>query len=503
MKNIYVVVVLLSLCSFNNSLSSNEVADEVLLENEELFLDDEGPLDDQGSLNTAETLAIIENSTFDQLMMTSQNIATNADYKKITQKLLDKIGARSFADTQRVNEHSNRALTFRDKTMRFSFDKIGKEPGNGFPLYISLHGGGHVERGVNDWQWELMKSYYRDGIKTGIHVATRGISDTWDMHFLPESYALYARLIENMILYENVDPNRVYILGFSAGGDAVYQIAPRFADRLAGANMSAGHSNSVDLTNLQNLPFLIQMGENDTSVNRNKDSVTRHIKLKELKAKHEGYPHELFLHKEGSHNSWRDDHPNGSYQVILKDPTAWLNSGDGSTIKKNTNAVHWLDRYKREAYPKKIVWNPQASAPYHVNETSNYLDTPEARKQIGAYGKISYWLDVNNNPREKLVGQIIATYHRAGLFQGSNRIDIIAIEDGVNLRILLNTTMVNFAKPIDIAVKGKIIAQVNLKPSLNVMMRTLLERGDPSYSFQAEINLTAHGFENWIYTQHD
>jgi poly(3-hydroxybutyrate) depolymerase len=34
-----------------------------------------------------------------------------------------------------------------------------------------------------------------------------------------ESYPLYDRLITNMVLFEGVDPERVYLLGFSAGGD--------------------------------------------------------------------------------------------------------------------------------------------------------------------------------------------------------------------------------------------------------------------------------------------
>ena len=42
---------------------------------------------------------------------------------------------------------------------------------------------------------------------------------------------MYDRLIENMILFENVDPNRVYFLGYSAGGDGVYQIAPRLVEK--------------------------------------------------------------------------------------------------------------------------------------------------------------------------------------------------------------------------------------------------------------------------------
>jgi hypothetical protein len=64
--------------------------------------------------------------------------------------------------------------------------------------------------------------YYRDCVDHGIVVAPRGCQDTWDLHFCGPSFALYDRLIENMICFLDVDPDKVYILGFSAGGDGVY-----------------------------------------------------------------------------------------------------------------------------------------------------------------------------------------------------------------------------------------------------------------------------------------
>jgi poly(3-hydroxybutyrate) depolymerase len=33
---------------------------------------------------------------------------------------------------------------------------------------------------------------------------------------------MYERLIENMIIFRGVNPNKVYILGYSAGGDGTY-----------------------------------------------------------------------------------------------------------------------------------------------------------------------------------------------------------------------------------------------------------------------------------------
>jgi poly(3-hydroxybutyrate) depolymerase len=36
---------------------------------------------------------------------------------------------------------------------------------------------------------------------------------------------MFARLIEDLIVLEDVNPDRVYLLGYSAGGDGVYQLA--------------------------------------------------------------------------------------------------------------------------------------------------------------------------------------------------------------------------------------------------------------------------------------
>jgi len=148
--------------------------------------------------------------------------------------------------------------------MRFLMEQKGEPDENGlYPLYITLHGGGDWTPEDNDGQWFGMFQYYKEAVQNGIYVACRGITDTWDLHFRPESYPLYDRLIQAMISLYRADPNRVYLLGFSAGGDGVYQITPRMADRFAAANMSSGHPNGISLRNLLNCPFSIQVGVRD------------------------------------------------------------------------------------------------------------------------------------------------------------------------------------------------------------------------------------------------
>ena len=67
-----------------------------------------------------------------------------------------------------------------------------------------------------------------------------------------------------------MDPNKVYYTGYSAGGDGVYKLAPRNADKLAGAAMCAGFPNGASVLSLRNIFFSIQVGADDTPYNRNK-----------------------------------------------------------------------------------------------------------------------------------------------------------------------------------------------------------------------------------------
>ena len=57
-----------------------------------------------------------------------------------------------------------------------------------------------------------------------------------------------------------IDNNRVFITGYSAGGDGIYHVASMMADVLAGAAMMAGHPNRADVYNLRNISFSVQVG---------------------------------------------------------------------------------------------------------------------------------------------------------------------------------------------------------------------------------------------------
>jgi len=373
-------------------------------------------------------------------------------------------------DPRRIQEHNSKQIKYLSSVMRYGYHKIGSRPKSGYPLFIDLHGGGSCPAHFNDGQWRAAvnggaRALKSGGLKSGIHVAPRGISNSYALHSERHSFPLYDRLIENMIIFEGVDPNRVYLMGFSAGGDGVYQVAPRMADRFAAANMSAGHHNGVNPTNLYNLPFLMQMGERDTAYGRHKATVQYSMRLDGLQKAHpDGYIHAVYLHAGKGHGF-------GGSRTIIANPVAWLQKGDRSTKSMDTNAIRWLSKYTRNPFPKKIVWDVGTRADRGGVEgegKSLWLST--------ARGRQFYWLDLT---RGDMGGTIVARIDKP-----TNT--VIIDQPARWLRILLSSRMLDLSKPVNVKIQDKQYA-VTRTPNLRMLVQTLADRGDPNYMFEADI----------------
>ncbi len=393
-------------------------------------------------------------------------------------------------------------------TMQFLMDIIGEPDENGkYPLYIALHGGGECEPENNDSQWFMMYEYYREAVYSGIYIACRGITDTWDLHFRPESYPLYDRLIKAMIHMYDADPNQVYLLGFSAGGDGVYQIAARMADRFAAANMSSGHPNGVSLRNLLNCPFSIQVGVRDYY----SESALRCVRGAEyekvLTGYHEllgeGYEHQVLVHVPEGHNY--DDYSSGHESEVLADPAAFADPAivedmlrsfeetfdsivgpDDSglsyypaeakpafdeavqrivkedfnleTTFVNTSAVDYVSGFTRNPAPKTVVWD---------------LSTRAEKRTVSSF----YWLKADASVTEGLITAILS---------GDNTITVYPEDVSGNFSILVNPALLDVSRPIQIITpEGEYGVRVN--PSRKTMFASVLETGDPTLAWVAEI----------------
>jgi hypothetical protein len=327
----------------------------------------------------------------------------------------------------RTDEIKNRVLKEKELEMPIYFDTFGKKPDGGRSLWISLHGGGGTTAKTNDGQWNNQKKLYQ--IDEGIYLAPRAPTNTWNLWHQDHIDRLFTRLIEDLIVLEEVNPDRVYVLGYSAGGDGVYQIAPRMADQWAAAAMMAGHPNGVSLLSLRNLPFALQVGANDSAYDRNKVGKQYGEQLEQLrKDDPKGYEHFVKIREGMGH---------------------WMN-------REDKEALPWMAKFSRNPIPEKIVW-----------------------KQTGAPHERFYWLAV---PKVEMGSLVVVE-------RGVQEIEILKSEKVKQLTIRLDDRMLNLNRPIKIHSKGKELFAGEAKRTIATMIRTLVGRGDPKLIFDAEVTV--------------
>ena len=302
------------------------------------------------------------------------------------------------------------------------YTTYGEKPASGRSLWISMHGGGGAPPRVNTQQWKNQQRLYRP--KEGIYLAPRAPTDTWNLWHRGHVDGLFDRLIENMIVFEDVDPEKVYIMGYSAGGDGVYQLAPRMADRWAAAAMMAGHPNDARPESLRNTAFTLHMGANDTPYKRNQVAKTWGSQLTRLQEKDpEGYDHWVKIHEGKGH---------------------WMDGDDAE-------AVPWMADKRRNSRPANVVWRQD--------------DVTHPR---------FYWLRVDTpQPRSEITAEI----------RGQD----IFIQGEGPIRIRLDDSMLDLDKEVSVHRGDAEVFRGKVPRSIEVIERTLRERGDPKGMYSAEI----------------
>lgn len=251
----------------------------------------------------------------------------------------------------------NEVFSYQGHQMKIKKKIFGKTEEGKRSLYISLHGGGGAPTSVNDQQWKNQAVLYEP--IEGLYIAPRAPTDTWNLWHQSHIDPLIDQIIQAAIIFGGVDENKIYLTGYSAGGDGTYQLAPRMADRFAAAAMMAGHPNETTPDGLRNLPFSIYMGALDAAYDRNKIALQWKDKLKELqKDDPKGYPHKV---------------------VVVEDKGHWMDRAD-------TAAISWMESFERRAHPERVIWKQD-----DVHQEQLYwLSVPKSSAKTGQVIKASY-----------------------------------------------------------------------------------------------------------------
>lgn len=327
----------------------------------------------------------------------------------------------------RKAEHEARSIELSGLEMPFWFQVFGDPPESGRSLYISMHGGGGAPTAVNNGQYENQKKLYQPA--EGVYLVPRAPTDTWNLWHQAHIDEFFDRLITNMIVFEGVDPNKVYLMGYSAGGDGVYQLAPRMADRFAAASMMAGHPNEAKADGLRNLPFALFMGAKDGAYSRNRIAAEREKRFADLQQKDpKGYTHSVSIFEGMGH---------------------WMQ-------RKDAVALPWMAKFERRQFPDRIVW---------------YQDDVVHSQ--------AYWLRTSSPVK---AGDTVVAVRDGNTFQVES--------SSVNqLTILLNDEFADLDQPVTVNVAGQQEFQGTAIRTIGTLVRSLLERSDPQMLFSAEVNI--------------
>lgn len=305
---------------------------------------------------------------------------------------------------------------------------FGRMPADGRSMYISMHGGGGAPKEVNDQQWHNQIYLYNPA--EALYVAPRAPWNTWDLWHRPGLDELFEKLIQAAVVFEGVNPNKVYLMGYSAGGDGVWRMAPRMADKWAAASMMAGHPGNAEQENLRNLPFMIWMGEHDSAYNRNTLAKEKGEVMDSLqKADPEGYIHST---------------------NIIKGKGHWMDLADSESLS-------WMVQYRRNPYPTKVVWRQEEVVREHF-----------------------YWLSA---PTDEIAHGKSIVAHIEG-----NSI-IIDKCDYSRITIHLNDKMMNLDKKVTVICNGKKVFNKKVKRTIANLQCTMNTRGDFSYVFPVSIDV--------------
>jgi pimeloyl-ACP methyl ester carboxylesterase len=358
-------------------------------------------------------------------------------------------------DNTRKEEMNSKSIKCQNnQSLRF-YDKVyGNAGPSGYCLFVCLHGGGQGAPQMNDDQWRNIIPFENNGFKQGtIAVAPRGITNTWNLHFVSEAFPAITRLVENYIIFRNVDPNKVYLMGFSAGGDGTYSLSERIPYLFAACSPQAGHPNGINTVNLCNLPTYLAAGEKDTAFKRNQICVDYYRKILDQNGKYLGNYIAKVEVVAGSGHSFQ----------CWKTPRNSFFNGANKASNSNDTAFTFMYSYTRNPNPTKISC-----------DVKTFL-TP-LRNYYTQRGNSFYNIELGKNPPDMI--QLEINYDN----------NAINIKEGNNFKLNLNSALFKKGNVVNVNHQGK-TQPYQLQKDGNYAKNNMKLYCDPNYGYDSYINI--------------
>ncbi len=308
---------------------------------------------------------------------------------------------------------------------------VGTRPASGWGLVIAMHGGGGAPQELNDEQWREMQTHYRDHPENGgyLYLALRAPNNTWNGFYDDYVYPLVGSLVKQNLLFGGVDPNKVFLIGYSHGGYGAFAIGPKEPDLFAAVHASAAAPTDGETTakTLRNTVFSAWVGEHDLMYGR----LDRDRKF------------------DGEVRALRGDRTD-IYPVTID-----VKAGHGHSDLPDRDFLAGMTVAARNPVPRDLTW----------------LMTDSVITDF-------FWLQTSAPAKEREIDAACE----------NNRIVVTTTPNVISATVLLDSRLIDFTRPVALTVNGK-KSQVHPVPSLRTLCETLGRRGDPDRAFTARIAL--------------
>ena len=277
-----------------------------------------------------------------------------------------------------------------------------------------------------------MAKHYFDHPEVGgyKYLALRAPNDTWNGFYDDYVYPLIANLIEQQVVLNDVDSDKVFIMGYSHGGYGAYAIGPKIAPTISRR-------------------FTPRRARRPMAKPRPSRCATR---LSPLGSAKKIWPTTVYRATRSSLTRSSNCAANAPifYPVTV-------------SVKMGFEHSNLQDRDLIPAmYPN--IRNP-------VPRELNWLQTDGVIRDF-------YWLHADNPAKQKRIDASCL----------GNTVAVAATPDVKAASVYLDSRLVDFSKPVNFKVNGQSFSR-KLSPSFQTLCDTMIERKDAELAFSARVDL--------------
>lgn len=218
----------------------------------------------------------------------SRNVLMDLEYRVEQKKEIKGYKTGFYRKGKIVDEEADKFVAAKSKSgVNYQYFKpVNKDDGKKHPLIIWFHGNG--EGGYKDYQNNVSQKLANRGavafaedktqkIFDGAYVVAPQADDTWYNNYTKGYIKSVKAMIDEFASENNVDKNRIYIFGASAGGYMSFRMMIEYPDYFAAFSTSAAAldkaatsggvaTTTQDLMKIRNKPLWMVHAQNDPTI---------------------------------------------------------------------------------------------------------------------------------------------------------------------------------------------------------------------------------------------